>query len=146
MDAVNEREQRELAPLRLQISFVDYSPGIAVFSVSEPCSTVIVAHVRLCFECSCYLLYGPTISQTSVSTKAGVLSLVFELRALREQVGRGVYAVVWKSDFLVFLVRYSFGCLRLFRVREEKDHDAWVIAIRFKTVLESQDPPLTIVG
>ena len=146
MDAIDEGEERKLAPLRLEISLVDYGPGIAVFRVSEPCSTVIVAHVRLRLQCSCYLLYCPTVSQTSVSTMAGVLSLVFELRALREQVGRGVYAVVWKSDFLFFLVRYSFGCLRLFRVREEKDHDAWVIAIRFKTVLESQDPPLTIVG
>ena len=94
MDAIDEGEERKLAPLRLEISLVDYGPGIAVFSVSEPCSTVIVAHVRFCFKCSCYLLYGHTVSQTSVSTKAGVLSLVFDLLALQEQVGRGVYAVV----------------------------------------------------
>ena len=86
MDAIDEREERKLAPLRLQISLVDYSPRIAVFSVSEPCSTVIVAHVRLRLQCSCYLLYGGTISQTSVSTMAEVLSLVFDLLALQEQV------------------------------------------------------------
>jgi len=74
MDSFYECEERKLAPVGLQISLVYYSPGIAVFSVSEPCSTVIVAHVRLCFECSRYVLYGRTISQTSVSTTTEVLS------------------------------------------------------------------------
>lgn len=96
MDAIDEREERKLAPLGLQVFLVQYSPGIAVFSVSEPCSTVIIAHVRFCFKCCFYLLYGPTVSQTSVSTKAGILSLVSELQVQRGQVKQGA-ALTWDA-------------------------------------------------
>ena len=94
MYSINEREKRKLAPVGLQISFVDYSPGVAVFSVSEPCSTVIVAHASLGLECRFDVLYGGAISQRSVSTTAAIWSSAWDLQAALQglvgQVEQGV--------------------------------------------------------
>jgi len=89
MDAFQQGEQRELAPLGLQFTFVQHGPGIAVFGVSEPCSTVIVAHVGLGLERCFDVLDGGAISQRSVSTKAGILSSAWDLQlALQGLVGQ----------------------------------------------------------
>ena len=72
MDAFQQREQWELAPLGLQFTLIQRGPGIAVFGVSEPCSTVIVAHVGLGLERCFDVLDGGAISQRSVSTMAGI--------------------------------------------------------------------------
>ena len=80
MNAFQQGEQRKLASLGLQFTFVQHGPGIAVFGVSEPCTPVIVAHVGLGLERCFDVLDGGAISQRSVSTKAGILSSAWDLQ------------------------------------------------------------------
>ena len=94
MDAFQQREQWELASLGLQFTLIQHGPGIAVFGVSEPCSTVIVAHASLGLERRFDVLYGGAISQRSVSTTAAIWSLAWDLQAALQgpvgQVEQGV--------------------------------------------------------
>lgn len=98
MYAFQQREERKLAPLGLQFALVQHSPGIAVFGVSEPCSTVIVAHASLGLERRFDVLYGGAISQRSVSTTAAIWSSAWDLQAaLQGLVGQVGQGVVWAA-------------------------------------------------